>query len=329
MSYALTSNIWLDVVAGYLSSWDLGNLSGTCRYFYRLLHCGARCWRRLLLEAAGPFAAVAVAPRDDFKSLVGAFSSPALAPLLRRHLALQAVGRAAQLPPSHPDSATLYLYLYWSGIRNATDCRILPVPVPAELDPHQVNLTSGLVALSLDFSSNLPLFAYGWEGINSIVDVVVVSRRFPGNRKVLCTLSHPTRFLLDRSDTKREGADEAARVNYNVRMTSDGALANLHITTPSKSQYTMLGQCVKGDPNYFFDLGQARSAPMSHAEARHFDARDIDRRLQQSTAGIPFVAVGGLRNVLLSLHIEWVAHEVLQIPHDVLDDPSSCSGDDD
>lgn len=80
----------------------------------------------------------------------------------------------------------------------------------------------------------------------------------------------------------------------------EGFALEMYVSTCSRSQYAQLGKLVFGDESHFFNLPQ-RTASVSHAEAKHYSSREVDSLLQQSTAGIPAIAAGGVRSFFLSL----------------------------
>jgi hypothetical protein len=162
-----------------------------------------------------------------------------------------------------------------------------------KLDPDhlvEIDLASGLVWMHTGVISDLPLLCYGWSGVNSLVELVMVNRRVRGNRKVLASFSSYGRCL-------RRGERNVNVASASTQ--SEGTLAcqlEMMVSTCSKSQYAALGKLVFGDESHFFNLPQ-RTASVSHAEAKHYGSREVDSLLQQNTAGIPAIAAGGVRCV--------------------------------
>ena len=304
----LTKNLWLDVIAAYLSPTDLARLSAVCRFFHTLLDgSSSRLWKSLVREAVRPFP-LDGDPQVDWKELWGIFHPHVH--LLRRHIAIQCLARAARLPQSSLEAASLFLHVHWSGNRVGAEQRMVKLP----LEPADVNLTADSVRLSLSFAKDLPLLSFGWNSLYSLVEVVMVNRRIPGNLKTICSfrMFHGAMGLLD-GDPPRK---------FNIQGTAQDDphfLLQGFVTMPSKSQYRALGKFAFGDETYFFNLAAARSAGMSHAESRHFSSGDVDRRLRESVAGIPNIAAGGLRDVWITLPIEALAREALQLPDDAMD----------
>lgn len=150
-------------------------------------------------------------------------------------------------------------------------------------------------------TADLPFLCYGYNGVNSLVELVMVNRRVPGNRKVVASFSSYRRVMRQ--------ADR----NVNVGSDCEGGFGlEMHVSTCSRSQYALLGKLVHGDESHFFNLSQ-RTASVSHAEAKHYSSREVDSLLQQSTAGIPAIPAGGARDFFIRCPIELLASEALQI----------------
>ena len=302
----LTKNVWLDVISVYLSPIDLARLSATCRFFNQLLSGSSRLWKRLVREAAAPFPLGQT--EVNWKEIWGLFHPHTH--LLRRHICIQSLAMAASLPPGNVEAVSLFLYIHWTGNRVASEQRMVKLP----LEPADANLTADCLRLTVTFPKDLPLLAHGWNGLHSLIDVVMVNRRLPGNRKTICSFENFSMAMGNVEGDPPRPFNVQARAGESTRFNS--AQMQGFVTMPSKSQYRALGKLAFGDESYFFNLAAARSAGMSHAESRHFSSGDVDRRLRESVAGIPNIAAGGLRDIWISLPIELLGREALQLDDD-------------
>ncbi len=302
MTIRLTNDIWREVLCKYLSVADIGRMSGTDSFFRALLGASSsRVWLTVARQHSGRFP-VEAAAGADFKAAIAAVWP--LLQLVPRQVALLALARCAALPPSHPESVSFFLYVHWSGERVAAAQRMFRLGAGELLD---VDLPRDRVTFRAGCGTeNLPLLCCGWSGLYSLVELVMVNRRVPGNRAVLAAFPQPQ---LGRG---RGGANVTARGEH-------GFVLEAFLSTPSRSQYALLGRTAFGDDNYFVDLAAARSSSLSHAEAKHFSSADVDWRLRQSLAGLPAIEAGGAREFVCHCPIEWLAAAVLQLkeePHE-------------
>ncbi len=194
MTFKLSNDIWREVLPGaYLDVKDICSLCATCRFF-RDLFASSTVWARVVQRWCAPFSLSGIS-RYDWKDLIaGCF--PRLN-LLRGQVALQHLSRLVSLPVSSPEACQFFLYIYWSGERK-NPARMLKITSDGLVD---VDLASGTLWMHTGTISDLPLLCYGWNGISSLVDLVMVNRRVAGNRKVLASFNsfRPARRNAERN----------------------------------------------------------------------------------------------------------------------------------
>lgn len=307
MTIRLNANVWQHVMPRFLTPSELGRVAACDRFFWELLRRPA-VWKRIVLSHAGePFETLgsSLEAHDvDWRNI--ATSLWPHIPLIRRQVALLCLARCAALPPAHVEAVSFFLYVHWTGERRAGAQKMVRLGVAA--DEVQVNLVGGTVMMYA--RADLPLVSYGWNGVQSQCDLVMVNRRVPGNRRTLCEF-----------DPLSGGGRRSAQRNVNVAAGSSrpGFLLEMFVSTPSRAQYQQMGKHVSGDEAFFFNLAP-RNAGMTHAEAKHFSSSDVDRRLRESTAGLPNVAAGGARDVFVEVPIDVLAAEVFQIKEEPRED---------
>lgn len=287
-------------------------MNGTCKFF-RGVFSSSRLWRALVERCCAP---VKIGNLSDDWRLVFARLYPNF-DALRRHVQMMQVGRCCSLPPANAEGAAFFLYFHWKGERTASDQRIVKL---ATQQPAAIQLHEGVVMLQVEFQADLPFLSYGVNGVSSLVDLVMVNRRVAGNKKTLCTFDRFWSARVSnviRNDDADDHHDRDGGVVYNMK----GSCAEewkakllLHVSTPSRKQYAQMGEFAFQNPEHYFDIAAARSANMSHAEARHFSSADVDHRLRQSTAYLPAIAAGGCRSICLIVSIDYLWSEVMQLP---------------
>ena len=305
MTIRLTNDIWREVLCRYLSVADIGRMSGTDSFFRALLGASSsRVWLTVARQHCGRFP-VEAAGAQDWKAAVAAVWP--LLELMPRQVALLTLARCSALPPGHPEAVSLFLYVHWSGERLAASQRMFRLGA-AEL--RDVDLPRDRVTFrAAAGTEGLPLLCCGWSGLMSRVDLVMVNRRVPGNRKLLVSFAE-----LHMRGGGGGGGRAAGEGATNVAARGEhGCVLEAFLSTPSRSQYALLGRTAFGDENYFVDLAAARSSGLSHAEAKHFSSSEVDWRLRQSLAGLPPIQAGGARDFYCHCPIQWLATEVLQL----------------
>lgn len=206
----------------------------------------------------------------------------------------------SELPRGHVEGVQFYLYWYWSGEERFADAqRVFRIP-PEGI---KTKLANSVMQVDIDLGSQPLLCMYGYAGINSLVDVVLVSRSVPGNKKTLFSFS--SGFASSRG-VKR----------FNLRATAFSSTAEgaprkdlgtlfVHVSTASKANYRAIGKLCHNNEEYFFDAARTqRVAGMTHAEGRNFSSRDVDDRLRQNVASLPNIPAGGVVELRLILQVE-------------------------
>ena len=314
MTVRLSTDLWRQVLCPrFLSVPDVVRMSSVDRFFRALLS-DAGMWRSVVLRHSRPFP-LARLGEHDWKGLVSS-CFPNLS-LLSRHVALLNLAALSALPPSRPEAVSFFLYIHWAGAALSSSTRMVRFGSRVL----GVALAAGTLVLHASAEADLPLVCYGWQGIVSRVELVMVSRRVQGNRKVLTAWDQ---LGPVRSGFGGEGDGLPGDVNVNVASprSAEGCTLRLFVSTPSRSQYAMLGKFAFDNESYFFDLGSARSAGIGHAEAKNFQysTEGLDRRLRESTAGIPFVPAGGAREFYVTCPIEFLAREALQLKEEPVEE---------
>jgi hypothetical protein len=262
MAYQLTTNVWLDVLALYLSPVDICALCCVNRFFERLF-AAPRYWKALVREALPDLAGPLEGLELPYKTLYTQFY-PHL-DHLKAHLSLMALSHAASLPLSSPAAAAFFLYFHWNG--TSQEQRILKLPLLSD----EVDLVRQTVTLRLHFANQLPLLSYGYQGVYSRVELVMVNRRVAGNRKVVGACSNFRHTLKSPEYNVNVIGDAYAEEERQTKLFQ----MLMFVSTPSKSQYKQLGKFCHGDEDYFFHLAAARSAGLTHGEARRFSSSDV------------------------------------------------------
>ncbi len=305
MSVRLSNDIWREVLSRFLSVQELCRMSATDRFFRELLSGrSSRVWQSMVARHCAPFTLDKLASYDWKHTIADVW--PHLH-LLARHVALLHVGRCAALPASNPESVAFFLYIYWTGERSASFLRIIRFAPENLLD---VDLPRGTLSLHAHCGSDsLPMLC--WGSVSSLVDLVMVNRRVPGNRKVVASFQS--------LQQTRGGERQGRRVNVASEV-AEGCQLHAYVSTPSRAQYAALGKAAFGDESHYFNLGGGRSADVNHAEAKYFGSSEVDYRLRQSTAGLPNVPAGGARDFFCVCPIELIGRETLQLmdewPHE-------------